>query len=351
MKFIKLKTLLASSLIGAMALVSLPAQAVPQVEFWGWMQKFIETDNISGCEGDICKPGVRLSSFISKVGIKVTEPMHDTQEGLKFIFHLDTAYFSDAPTDNQHEAGPRSRDISIGDERALAKFENKRLGYSIGFGRDAHTLWKVLRSVAPLGDLHGTILGEIHSRQKLRINNATFISYTIPKTGLTVNTEYGFSERDGKEDKMGGGLDYRPHKDIRLTLNHFQSGEPSAGFLEEDNSTLLTAGYYGIENWKFVIYHSDDRFKDVDSRGTSYHVFNQITPKWSVGAVYGHRDTSSVKGYQLGANYAFTKNLTLQMRATHQTADEVIKFTTPNDLGGLNGTDRTNLGVGLRFTF
>ena len=39
MKFLKLKTLLASSLIGAMALVSLPAQAVPQVEFWGWMQK------------------------------------------------------------------------------------------------------------------------------------------------------------------------------------------------------------------------------------------------------------------------------------------------------------------------
>ena len=351
MKLNKLKTFLASSLVGATALISTPAQAEPQVEMWGWMQKFIETDNISGCTGDRCKPGVQLSSFISKIGLKVTEPMHDTQEGLKFIFHLDTAYFSDAPDENQRVAGPRSRDIQIGDERAIAKFENKKLGYSVAFGRDAHTLWKVMRSVAPLGDLHGTILGEIHERQKLRISNATFLSYTIPNTGLTVNTEYGFSERDGKEDKMGGGLDYRPNKDWRFTLNHFQSGEPSTGFLQEDKSTLFTAGYYGIQDWKFVVYHSKDRYKDVDSNGTSYHAFKQITPKWSVGGVYGHRNTSNVKGYQLGANYSFTKNLTLQFRATHQTADEVIKFTTPNDLGGLNGTDRTNLGVGLRFTF
>lgn len=348
----KLKALFASSLIGATALISTPAYAEPQVEMWGWMQKFVETDNISGCTGDRCKPGVQLSSFISKIGLKVTEPMHDTQEGLKFIFHLDTAYFSDAPTENQLEAGPRSRDIQIGDERALAKFENKKLGYSLAFGRDAHGIWKTLRSVAPLGDLHGTILGEIHERQKLRINNAVFADYTLGDTGLTLSGEYGFSERDGQDDKIGYGANWwSPNKNWRFTANHFQSGEPSTGYTDEDRSTLLTGSYYGFDGWKLTMYHSKDRFKDVDSNGTSYHVFKQLTPKWSAGVVYGHRNTSNVKGYQAGINYAFTKNLTLQMRATHQTADEVIKFTTPDDLGGLNGTDRTNLGIGLRFTF
>lgn len=346
MKLNKLKATLASALLIGSATV----MAEPQVEFWGWTQKFIDTDRVSGCTGDTCSPGVRLSSFISKVGLKVTEPLNDVQDGLKFVFHLDTAYFSDAPDEHRNESGPRSRDISIGDERAIAKFENKKEGYSVAFGHDAHILWKNLRSIAPMGDLYSTFLGEIHERQKLRYSNAVFGEFDLGG-GVSIQADYSLAEKEGVDDKYGLGVNYTPTKDWRFTAATVNARAPSTGYTTDDKSNLYTASYYGFKDWKLTYMHSDDQYKDVERNGNSYHVFKQINPKWSAGAAYGHRNESNVKAYQLGLNYHMTKNLQVQFRASRTTADDVIRFTTPDDLGGINGTDRTNIGVGLRFTF
>lgn len=343
----KLKTALATALLGS----SMAATAAPQMEMWGWLHQYMETDRVKGCEGDVCNPGLRNSSFISKIGLKVTEPLNDVDEGLKFIFRLDTAYFSDAPDEHQLEAGPRSRDIQIGDEKALAEFNNwDEGGYKIAFGRDANTVWKNIRSIAPMGDLHSTILGEIHERQKLRFSNGTFAEFKLGG-GLELQMDYSLGESDSKEDKWGGGLNYRPNKDWRFTYAYVNLGQPSAGYTIDDESHHVTASYYGLDTWKFTVMASDDQYKDVDRQGTSFHAFKQISDKWSAGAVYGHRDNPNTDGYQLGLNYHLTKNLQIQARGAYTKADDTIRFTTPDDLGGLNGDERTNIGIGLEFKF
>lgn len=345
------KILTMSTAVASALAFSAPAQAV-DVDYFGWVHTFIETDKVTGGSNGDSKPGVKLTNFISVLGIKMTEPLNDIYPGMKYQFKMVSDVYTDNQKDNNEGVRPIDRSTRLGNQIITSSVFTKDWGVAVG--HDAHSVWKRLRENAPLRDLEGTMIGEIHQRQKLRFSNAVFAHYK-PTAGVKISADYSFSEKEDVDDSYVISTEITSVKNLRLTGSYWTAQEAATGYNETNETKLFTASYklddVGLEGTKVWYTFSDDTYNDLESQGNSVYLSQQITPKFNVAAGYGWRDADNVKAYNGGFNYILTKNLMIQGRYLIEKADNEINMTTANDLGGQMGTDRVNYGLGLKFTF
>jgi len=348
---LKNKLLTISTAVAGALAFSTPVQAV-DVDYYGWVHTFIESDKVTGGSDGDSKPGVKLTNFISVLGVTMTEPLNDIYPGMKYQFKVVTDIYTDNQTDNDNGERFVNRDTRVGNQTITSSIFTNQWGVAVG--HDAHLVWKRLRENAPLRDLEGTMIGEIHQRQKLRFSNAIF-SWYEPVKGVKLMGDYSFSEKEDVDDPWTISTEITTIKNLRLTGTYWTAGEAATGYNETNETSLFTASYQlddvGLEGTKIWYTYSDDAYKDLESQGNSVYLSQQITPKFNVAAGYGWRDTDDVKAYNGGFNYILTKNLQIQGRFLIEKADNEINMTTANDLGGQMGTDRVNYGLGLKFTF
>ena len=333
----KLKQLL---LAAGLLAVSVPALAV-NTEFYGTLREFLEVDNIKGGPTDYSNQGVKLTSFISKVGFRITEPLNDIQPGLKLSAMIETAYYPDAPTENT-DSTPASmnRGTKIGNERATVGFYND--DYSLEFGRKSHATWDMLKKYTAFNDLFGTSAGEIHARQGLRFNNAMYTSYKI-LPGLTLGYQHRFSESSTVDASHAGTV-------------HYESGnwQVSGLYYTDPTNNNSTKGVGSSYKWGDVtglLLVTRDEVRGVETTGTSVGANYRLTEKAQLDAGYSHRN-DGVDSVYVGARYKLSKNVSLIGRINKTQSDNVIAFTASNDLlGTYTGTDRLNAGIGLHIDF
>ena len=292
----KLKKLKAALLGLTLATSALPALAT-DVQFFGVLREFIDHDNIKGGTTD-SKPGIKLTSFISKVGVSVTEPLNDINPGLKAGFVVETSVFADAPNST---AGP-SRSAYLGNEKVIAGFTQDDL-WSLNFGRDKHHVWKMLIKYGPFEDLYGSPSGEIHNRQGLRMNNGMYATYK-PHKDVTVFWDHSFSEVQGRGDSDVYGAKYSANG-FDLAAAYYNEGYVRSGYTMKNESTIF-AGSYKFDSTKttLMLLHSNDTALDKETSGTTATVKQEITSKFSVSGGYGYRSQDNVKAVFAGADYA-----------------------------------------------
>ena len=333
----KLKHLL---LAAGLLVASAPALAV-NTEFYGTLREFLEVDNIKGGPTDYSHQGIKLTSFISKIGFRITEPMNDVQPGLKLTAMVETAYYPDAPTEKV-DTSPASinRSTKIGNERATVGFYND--DYTLEFGRKSHATWDMLKKYTAFDDLFGTSAGEIHARQGLRFNNGMYMTYKIVPE-LTLGYQHRFSESATVDDSQA-------------FTAHYQLGNWQVSGLYYDdptskNSTKGIGSSYQMGDTTGLLLVTRDEVGGVETTGTSIGVKHRLSEKTQLDAGYSHRN-DGVDSVYVGARYKLSKNVSLIGRINKTESDKVITFTTSNDLlGTYTGNDRLNAGIGLHIDF
>jgi predicted porin len=340
MKFKKLK----AALLGiALAASAAPALAV-DTQFYGVIREFIDHDNVTGGPTDN-KPGIKLTSFISKIGFSAIEPLNDVNPGLVAGFALETSVFADNPTSTSNP----DRAAHLGNEKVILGFTQENL-WSLNFGRDKQNVWKMLINYGPWEDLYGSPSGEIHNRQGLRMNNGMYATYN-PLKDVTLFWDHSFSEVQARGDADVVGAKYEVNN-FSTSVAYYNEGYTRAGYTRENESRVYGASYrFDNLRTKLSLLHSDDIYLDKQTHGTTVTVEQPITEKFKVSGGYGYREQDNVKAVFAGADYSLSKRLTLELRAQHVTADNAITFTTANDLVGIVGKTHDQVGVGLEFKF
>ena len=332
------------------------------VSFDGAIREFIETDHVTGrgsnsttSKEEDRNPGAKLTNFISKIGIHLVEPLNDLSPGLKFKSSIVTDFYADSPTVGTTNAGPSNRSIMIGNNRSTVGFADDT--FDIDFGRKAHLIWANQAKygsskIGAVGDQQGTIIGEIHARQKLRFNNGVYGSVKLG-AGLTAMADYSFSEKSNVNDPYAVGLNWQGNGfDVQYV--HFDVRDGIA-------KTEMLAGAYTFENKARVSFiYSDDYYNVGNPDNTTlnrnhtkgYSVAAQypMTPKFWLDLGAGHRD-DGVDAASVGVRYLASKSITLISHLSVTQSDNPIYMTTPNDFAGVYGTDRINAGVGLQVAF
>lgn len=336
-----------SIIIGAtLAVISGQALAI-DITFGGVVREFIEKDDITGGTTD-SKPGVKLTSFMSKFNVYAVEPLNDVSPGLKMNLKVETAIFGDSPTTNTTVGGTAQyRGIVAGGERFTFGFANDN--WSVEAGRDAHYVWKVLRKYGPFQDFLGSPVGEIHNRQKLRMNNGIYSTYS-PAPGLTLVWDHGFSEVADRGDSNAVGFNYK-YQNLEVATAYYNEGYKQTGMIKNNESLVYMATYSFPTDTSLTLLHSRDTYLDKDSNGTTFLVKQKLDPKVSVSGGVGYRPVDNVTAYFAGADYILSRHVTLQARVQKVSADNAITFNSAADLAGISGKDRLEVGVGMEVKF
>jgi hypothetical protein len=357
-----MKKTIYSAVLGALLTMSATQALAVDVTFDGAIRQYIETDRITGLgsnsttsKEDDRNPGVKLTSFISKFGVTVVEPLNDISPGLKLKATIVTDFYADSPTVGTTNTGPSNRSIMIGNNRSTVGFANDT--FDVEVGRKAHLVWLShakygSSKIGAVGDQQGTIVGEIHARQKLRLNNGIYGSVKLGG-GFTAMADYSLSEKASVSDPYAVGINWQGNGfDVQYV--HFDVRDGIA-------KTDLLAGAYTFENKARVSFiYSDDKYNVGNPNDTTlarnhtkgYSVAAQypMTQKWWLDLGAGHRD-DGVDAASLGFRYLASRNVTLISHLSVTKSDNPIYMTSANDFAGIYGTDRVNAGVGLQLAF
>jgi predicted porin len=357
-----MKKTIYSAVLGALLATSATQALALDMSFDGVIREYIETDRVTGSGSNSTTskeedrdPGIKLTNFISRFGMHLVEPLNDVSPGLKFKSSIVTDFYADSPTVGTTNPGPSNRSIMIGNNRATAGFGNDM--FDIEFGRKAHLVWLShakygSSKIGAVSDQQGTILGEIHARQKLRLNNGIYGSVKLGG-GFTAMADYSLSEKGNVDDPYAVGLNWQGNGfDVQYV--HFDVRDGIA-------KTELLAGAYTFENKARVSFiYSDDKYNVGNPDNTTlarnhtkgYSVAAQypMTQKWWLDLGAGRRD-DGVDAASLGFRYLASRSITLVSHLSVTKSDNPIYMTTPNDFAGVYGTDRVNAGVGLQVAF
>ena len=236
---LKNKLLTISTAVAGALAFSTPVQAV-DVDYYGWVHTFIESDKVTGGSDGDSKPGVKLTNFISVLGVTMTEPLNDIYPGMKYQFKVVTDIYTDNQTDNDNGERFVNRDTRVGNQTITSSIFTNQWGVAVG--HDAHLVWKRLRENAPLRDLEGTMIGEIHQRQKLRFSNAVFTHWK-PTEGIKLSADYSFSEKEDVDDSYVLSTEFTSIKNLRLTGSYWTAQEAAVGYDKTNETSLFTASY------------------------------------------------------------------------------------------------------------
>jgi predicted porin len=320
------------------------------VKFYGLIRTFVDHDNVNT---PVEQPDVRVTSFISKFGIKFKEPI--SYQNWVVNGQYETLFQSD---------NPRSLVTWIGDQQStigLASNADDNLAVlKIDIGRKAHSLWNTFRTHGIFNDSFASPVGEIHARQGLFFSNGVYLQSKNLINGLTLNFDYNLSERVGVRNKYAYGATYE-WSDYSIAAYRF---DDDAG----NNSTLL-AGSVLLPQIKSKISSmlSKDTQKGgpfpiegISTTGFSTQLTYYATPDMDLLVGYGHRN-DGVDAYTAGVDYKLNARTTLQLASQFVKSDDPLIYTTANDIGplfGINGgsaagtgTNRTQVGLGLRYKF
>ena len=351
------------ALIASVMLVTATSQAMAMdVNFNGTIREYLETDRVTGAGSNSTtsnennrNPGVKLTNFISKLGITFVEPLNDVSPGLKLKGAIVTDFYADSPTVGTTNTGASNRSIMIGNNRSTVGFAND--WFDVDFGRWGHMVWLTEAKygnaqINGVGDQEGSTIGEIHARQKLRFNNGVFGSVKLGY-GFTALANYSFSENAAVNDPYAVGLNYT-NGPIDVQYVHFDvrdgiaKTDMLAGAYTFSNKARVSAIY--SDDWYNIGNPNNTSVARTHTKGYSVTGLYPIDPKWSVEGSYGYRD-DGVNAYGAGLRYYATRSITGIVQGQYVEADNPIFFTTPNDFAGVYGTKRMNLAVGMEVKF
>jgi hypothetical protein len=367
-------------LLVALALMGLATQASAAItyvtedgmvlDFHGKLRQYIETDHVTGPGSNTTtssdndrNPGVKYTTYISKVGFGLMQPLNDMSPGLKFNALFDTYIYPDSPTIGTTNTGASNRSIQIGNDRATVGFTKDGV-FDLDFGRKAHQVWIAQAThgsaiTSGISDQEGSFMGEIHARQKLRFSNGIYGKLWV-YDGFYVATDYQLAEAANVQDAYTVGLGYKKGPvDLKALYLDYQDGHYK--------STALAAAYTFENGIRVAGIASDDYYQignpnnttlaDQHTQGYSGVVTFPIAPKWTGEVSAGHRadsaTTDSVNALGAGIRYSATKHITFigQTNWTKVEGDRPIFFTVPNNFAGVYGTERTNVAVGMEIKF
>lgn len=320
------------------------------VKFYGLIRTFVDHDNVNT---SMEQPGVRITSFISKFGIKFKEPIK--YQNWVVNGQYETLFQSD---------NPRSLTTWIGDQQSTigvaSNADDDLAVIKVDVGRKAHSLWHTFRTLGMFNDSFAAPLGEIHARQGLFFNNGIYLQSKNLISGLTFNFDYSLSERAGIRNKYVYGAKYE-WSNYLISAYRFDD--------DYGNHSTLLAGSVSLPQIKSKISGmlSKDTQKGgmfpidgISTTGFSTQLTYYATNDLNLLAGYGHRN-DGVDAYTAGIDYKLNARTTLQLSSQFVKSDNPIVFTTANDLGplfGINGgavagtgTNRTQVGLGLAYRF
>ena len=161
------------------------------IKFTGKIRTFLEHDDINTPDE---QPGMKLSNWISKVGIQFQQPITTVKDMDGWVVNgrYETSFQSD---------DPRSSGTMIGDNWSTIGLASSKTNekYRIDFGRRAHNIWYNMLEFGIFSDDPGSPLGEIHARQGIFMSNGLFAQYR-PFEGMKLNLDYSLSEKDKKSN-------------------------------------------------------------------------------------------------------------------------------------------------------
>jgi len=299
---------LALALAAGFAQAQTTPQPTTQVSIYGKIRQYQESYTL-GTAGALA----RLTNDSSRLGIKATS---NVSKGLTANAVVETGISIDAPGAT-----------TLGDRTALFSL-NSNFG-SIGFGRDKHSVTRVLDNFDVMENAYGTSATAVHNAQGSRLQNAVFVS-TATVAGFKGNYAVANSETSGVANAQTASLDYAAGP-VSVTL---------AGYNDRANSssTILGAKYTVAKTGTTVFgMYSDDKVSGAKSTGKSVGVRQAIGPQVAVLGSYGETSTG-VTAKALGVAYSVSKSLTLHGR-----------WASIDNVGSV--ADVKQYGVGVEYNF
>jgi predicted porin len=325
------------------------------VKFFGIIRTFLENDKINTPGA---QPDVKVSSWISKLGIKFKEPITAFGDGWVVNGQYETSFQSENPRYQTTYLGDVQSTIGV-----ASNYVDSAAEYKLDVGRKAHGLWLTIREFGIFNDDPASPLGEIHARQSIYMSNGIYAQYKPSYvSGLTINTDYSLSERDNVKNKYSVSARYNWDRYSVVGVRY----DDYIG-----NETNLIAGSIEFKELKskLTAIYSDDKQTGtplpangltLKTKGFSTQWAWKYSENNTALIGYGHRN-DGVNSYTLGNDYQLNKRTTLQLHYQHTNADNPIVFTTANDIGpiyGTNGgpaagtaTSRDLAILGLKFVF
>ena len=285
-------------------LIGLMGFAQADVTVYGKMRVYEESSTVAGASV------TSLTNDTSRIGFKGSE---DLGNGIKANFTIEAGVGADAPSAS-----------TIGDRVSTVGLSSS-IG-SVAFGRDKHSLTKAIDNFDAMGGvLFGSSAGITHTAQGTRISNGVFFSAS-PVTGLAVNYQFANSEVAGTPNTQAASLVYSTGP-LSVTVARYDNGLTSASNLYGAKFNMAKSG-----TTLFTMY-SDDTVAGVSKTGKSIGVTQVLGKQVTALASYGENNTT--KSYNVGANYALSKNTLVLARYVKETA----------------ATDTQRVGLGLEMNF
>jgi predicted porin len=187
---------------------------------------------------------------------------------------------------------PTKTDTQVGDRQSTVGLANA-LG-SIDLGRNYHSIFNTVAANDAFSAMYGTIAKDIHTVRDTRFSNGVFVSATPFANGkATYERSNGNVGGDATAYSFGGKLGM-----ITATVARYELGAEA--------STVLAAGTTLGSTQVNAIY--SDNSGASNFKGTTVSAVHALAgTAFSVKGSYGSR-TDSIKAYNMGVDYAFSKN-------------------------------------------
>lgn len=325
------------------------------IKFYGTIRTFLEHDKINTPGA---QPDAKVSNWISKLGFRFKEPITAFGDGWVINGQYETSFQSDNPRYQTTYLGDMQSTIGL-----ASNYVDSAAEYKLDIGRKPHGLWLTIREFGIFNDDPASPLGEIHARQNIFMSNGIYAQYKpsyVP--GLTISTDYSLSERDNVRNRYSVSTRYNwdRYSVVGVRYDDYNG-----------NQTNLVAGSIDFKelNSKLTAMYSDDKQtgtpllnngQTLATKGFSTQWAWKYSDNNTALIGYGHRN-DGVNSYTLGNDYQLNKRTILQLHYQHTNADNLIVFTTANDIGpiyGTNGgaaaataTSRDLVILGFKFTF
>ena len=266
---------LALATILVLASITVPAQ----VAVYGNLRSFLDNTNVSS------NSSTTMKSDSSRIGISASEVLSG---GLTARAVVETSIAATNPVSGT--------ETKLGDRQTTLGLSS-RIG-SIDIGRKFNSHFLAITSNDVFGTAYGSIAGDVHSLRTIRSGDAVFLnaginnfSGSLDRT-VTVGTEalsYSLVGLVGP---------------VQATVAVFESGQ---------SRSTVVAGQSGIRGVKAHVSYSLDKDNAVESTGSlvglGWDMGSSVTTKVS----YGVRSLGDVRAYNLGADYALSKNTAISV--------------------------------------
>jgi predicted porin len=298
--------------IAAVLAVMTSAAAAQNVEVYGKMRQYVETDRVGTAQSL-----TKVSDDTSRLGFRGKE---DLGGGLSAFFTVETAVASDAPN---------SGTTSIGDRTSVFGLETKH--WSLGLGRDNHRVTRTILGWDPMKNEFGTMATAIHNTHGARLSNAVFLTVK-PATGFAAHYIHSSSEVADVPDAKSYGVDATLGP-VEATVAAVDNGAEGDARRFSANAGARMA--LGQATTLFAVY-SEDEVGSVKTEGKQLGLHYKLTPATTLMGAVGAKQ--GMDAYAVGLMYNFSKRTILHAKYLEVAADDAAQ-------------DRRRIGVGLEHNF